>query len=141
MQAEKAKALSETGAERMRIATDAARENARAEATGLLEQLEAAIAVTVEKTRSIIDTSIREAATKGRSWSTHTHSERISASRNSRDEVAFIESIADIVTARVVTALEADGYQVSTRADEVIDYRDTVGSPPEYYDTHFGISW
>lgn len=141
MEADLARTRSQTGAERMRIATEAARESAQREAETATARLEEGIEATAKLQRTAIDAAVMSAANMGHRQAPHTYSERISASRNSRDEVAFIEVVADLVSAKVVEDLKGEGFQVDTVTREVVDYRDSVDSPPEYYDTSFTVSW
>lgn len=77
----------------------------------------------------------------GRNTAYYLYTERISASRKSRDEVAFIETIADITTASVIDGLVADGFEVASSTVEEVDPRDRAGAQPEYYVTSFSIKW
>lgn len=141
MEAEQAREQSRTGAERMRIASEAARANAQAEADSALEGLQVSIEAAARLERETIDECVAEAVNLGRNWASHRYIERISASRNSREEVALIESVADATSALVVESLQADGFEVSTSTNEGRDYRDDVDAQPEYYETYFSVKW
>lgn len=141
MEADKARETSHLSAERMRIASDSARDNAQLEADSWVEGLQQSIEVAARLQRDALDKSIGEAANSGRNWVNQRFTERISASRNSRDEVAFIETIADATSALVVDSLEADGFEVSSSTREARDFRDSPDAQPEYYETTFSINW
>lgn len=106
-----------------------------------LQHLEGCIITTAMDNRQLIDTTLAIAAKEGKRYSQYTYTERISASRLSPDEIAFVEAAADEVAGILSASLEADGYSVSFRSKEVMDYRDSVGAPPEYYDNVFDIRW
>ena len=141
MEAEQARQRSHTSAERMRIATESARANAQTEADSAIEGLQESIEASARLEREAIDKAIEVAANSGRSWTNHRYSERISASRNTREDVAFIETIVDATTAIVVESLQTDGYEVTTSTNEERDYRDNVDAQPEYYETYFSVKW
>lgn len=141
MEAEQARERSRTSAERVRIASEAARANAQAEADSAIEGLQEGVEAAARLEREAIDKCVGEAANLGRNWANHRYTERISASRNSREEVAFIESVADATSALVVESLQADGFEVSTSTHEERDYRDNVNVQPEYYETFFYVKW
>lgn len=141
MEAEQARERSRVSAERMRIASEAARANAQAEAGSEIEGLQESIEAAARLEREAIDKAIVEAANLGRNWANHRYTERISATFNSREEVAFIERVADATTAKVIESLEEDGFGVSTSSNEERDFRDSVDAQPEYYETYFSIDW
>src|SRR5690606_34543374 len=113
--------------------------NAQAEADSAIEGLQQGIEAAARLEREAIDKCVEEAANLGRNLANYRYTERISASRNSREEVAFIESVADVTSALVVESLQADGFEVSTSTHEERDYTDNVDAPPEYYETYFSV--
>ncbi len=143
MEAEEAGRLSQNTAERMRIIAESAREIAQRAVEAESQKREEAITATVHAQREIVDAAITKTAEMGRNSVNHKYSERISASRNSREEIAAIEDFANIVTERLQAGLQKDGFDVHTRSEEVIDFRESesFNSPPEYYDTTITIQW
>ena len=53
----------------------------------------------------------------------------------------FIEDIVDVIIERTHNSLHAVEYLVRSASKEVVDFRDSPTSPPEYYDTTFYIRW
>lgn len=141
MEAEQAREQSRTSAEKMREVSEAARANERAEAESSIEALKESIEAAARLERETIDKSIEEAANMGQNSVTHKYTVRVSASRNSREEVAFIETIADATSALVVESLQNDGFKVVTGAYEERDFRDGYDAQIEYYETYFSVKW
>jgi hypothetical protein len=91
--------------------------------------------------RERIDQQITNGAGLKRLSCTSTFSVRISASRTPQEDIGFIEDVANLITESVVLGLKSDGFNVTTRSEEVVDYRDRHDAPPEYYDTNFYVNW
>jgi hypothetical protein len=106
-----------------------------------LEHLEQFITEQVAVNRSEIDETIEQAALQSNSFAYYEYEERISSDRRSREEVSFIETIANIVSGRLTEVLKSDGFKVKTSSTEIVDYRDEPTHPPEYFLTRFTINW
>ena len=141
MEAEQAIERSRTSAEKMREVSEAVRAKDQAEHESTIEALKESIEEAARLEREAIDKSIEEAATLGQNRASHIYTERISASRNTPEGVAFIETIADATAALVVESLQSDGFEVSTTAHEERDPRDGFDGKPEYYERFFLVKW
>lgn len=137
MNAEQARQRTQEAAERAREMADMS----TADEEGKLFILEGAIKALAFIEKGNVDKAIEEAADANRSQTTYTYTERISASRNSREEVAFIIDASKLVAQRVMSELIDEGFKVTGVGREVVDFRENIGSPPEYFDTEMSIHW
>lgn len=88
-----------------------------------------------------IHRAIGQAASDGLFVARFTASERIATRINPPEVVQFIKTVTDSIASVVAEQLEAEGYGVDRHTLDVADYRDRDDAPPEYYDTHFTVSW
>ena len=141
MESEQARQRTHISAERMRIVSESARENAHVQDETNIENLQSKIDVTAMLEREAIDELIGEAANMGQKWTRYIYTERISAMLQTRQVVTFIETVSNLVTAKVVESLQTDGFEVSTTSSEVLDFRQSINEQPEYYETYFAVKW
>ncbi len=88
-----------------------------------------------------IHRAIEQAASEGMFAANYTTSERIASRINPPETVEFIKTVTDMITTAVTEQLVTEGYKVHRDMRSVEDYRDRDDAPPEYYDTHFTVSW
>jgi hypothetical protein len=141
MESETTRELSQTSAERMRMVSEAARENAQLERDSELVELQERIEATAREQREAINNTVNRAANLGQNYASHQYIERISRHRNKQKLISFIIGVADITSEIIVESLKSDGFEVSTKTHEATDPRDGDNAPTEYYVTNFSVKW
>jgi len=138
MDAKEAKQITANAHERMtREQSEALAEQQRLEQVRSEELL-----AEVAATRALIDDEIIKAASEGKSQVTYEHSVRISASRNTPEDVVAIKERASEVITGVILSLADEGFsQQRGESRDERDIRDNVRTPPEYYVIPLRVSW
>lgn len=141
LDADKARNLANTSAEKNRQSSKVAAAYAAGELAMRAEQRAAKIRETADAKIIKFEAVIAAQANKAKKSAIMTYSERISASRNSRKEVADIEHFAEEVAELIFDEFTERGFAVMVNTEEVRDFRDDINAQPEYFDTHIVAKW